>query len=71
MSQNKFSGEFWKYIRFKLGDSHKYDDKNMKVFRGVVTMMFGIVKGHNSSGNGEVKLEQLGEVNKVIKSILG
>ncbi len=65
------SGEFWKYIRFKLGDSHKYDDKNMKVFRGVVTMMFGIVKGHNSSGNGEVKLEQLGEVNKVIKSILG
>lgn len=64
-------GEFWEYILFKLRDSHKYDDKKMKVFRGIVTMMFGIVKNHNSSGNGEVKLEQLGEVNRVMESILG
>lgn len=65
------SGEFWEYILSKLRDSYKYDDKSMKVFSGIVTMMFGIVKSCNSSGNGEVKPEQLGEVNKVMKSILG
>ncbi len=64
------SGEFWEYILFELRDSHKYDDKSMKVFSGIVTMMFGIVKSHNSSGNGEVKIEQLGEVKKVLKCIL-
>lgn len=64
------SGEFWEYVLSKLRNSHKYDDKSMKVFSGIVTMMFGIVKSHNSSGNGEVKLELLGKVNKEIKSIL-
>lgn len=65
------SDEFWKYVLSKLRNSHKYDDKSMKVFSGIVTMMFGIVNSHNSSGNGEVKLELLGKVNKEMKSILG
>lgn len=65
------SGEFWEYVLSKLRNSHKYDDKSMKVFSGIVTMMFGIVNSRNSSGNGEVKLELLGKVKKEIKSILG
>lgn len=65
------SGEFWEYVLSKLRNNHKYDDKSMKVFNGIVTMMFGIVNSHNSSGNGEVKLELLGKVSKEMKSILG
>ena len=65
------SGEFWEYVLSKLRNSHKYDDKSMKVFSGIVTMMFEIVKSYNSSGNGEVILELLGKVNKEMQSILG
>ena len=65
------SDEFWEYVLSKLRNSHKYDDKSMKVFSGIVTMMFEIVKSHNSSDNGEVKLELLRKVNKEMQSILG
>lgn len=64
------SGKFWEYVLSKLRDSHKYDAESMKAFRGIVTMMFGIVKSHNSSENDEAKIEQLREVMEVLKCIL-
>lgn len=64
------SGEFWEYILSKLLDNHKYDDKCMKVFSSIVTMMFEIVKSHNSSVNGQVELKQLVKINEVLKSML-
>lgn len=65
------SDEFWEYALSKLHNSHKYDAESMKAFSKSVKLMFEIVKSHNSSGNGEDKLELLRKVSEEIKSILG